>query len=154
MIVYVELDSKNKVIALSTNKVEDINIEVRLESEIDLSSLFAYRIEYNADFGENELVYDQNLYDKHLAEEEEEERKLKASELFNELMIENVLKTVSNAQAEILKDFYPTFKVGKDYKIGDRFSWNGKLWEVLLDHTSAEQWMPDTATSLYKEVKA
>lgn len=154
MIVYVELDTKNRVTALSTNKVEDINIEVRLESEIDLSSLFAYRIAYNESLHENELIYDQTLYDAYIAEREEEDRKQKASQLFSELMVANVLKTVSDEQAEILKDFYPPYEIGKDYKIGDRFTWNGRLWEVTLDHTSAEQWRPDEAPSLYKEVKA
>ena len=53
---------------------------------------------------------------------------------------------------------YPEYKVGTAYKTGDVFKYgeNGvgdpQLYQVLQDHTSAAQWTPDTAVSLYKKV--
>lgn len=53
---------------------------------------------------------------------------------------------------------YPSYAVGVAYKIKDVFSYglnevdDPQLYQVLQDHTSAEQWTPDTAVSLYKKI--
>jgi hypothetical protein len=53
---------------------------------------------------------------------------------------------------------FPKYVVGKAYKVKEVFSYgvNGvgdpQLYQVLQEHTSAEEWVPDTATSLYKKV--
>ncbi len=53
---------------------------------------------------------------------------------------------------------FPKYQVGKAYKTKDIFSYgeNGvgdaQLYQVLQDHTSAPEWAPDMATSLYKKV--
>ena len=53
---------------------------------------------------------------------------------------------------------FPVYEVGKAYKTKEVFSYgvnsvgDPQLYQVLQDHTSAEQWTPDTATSLYKKV--
>ena len=53
---------------------------------------------------------------------------------------------------------FPKYQVGKAYKTKDVFSYgensvgDAQLYQVLQDHTSAEQWTPDTATSLYKKI--
>ena len=53
---------------------------------------------------------------------------------------------------------YPTWKIGYAYKIKDIFSYgqnavgDPQLYQVLQAHTSAEQWTPDSATSLYKKI--
>ena len=53
---------------------------------------------------------------------------------------------------------FPAYDVGKAYKAKDVFSYgkNGvgdaQLYQVLQDHTSAAEWPPDTATSLYKKI--
>ena len=53
---------------------------------------------------------------------------------------------------------FPKYKVGKAYKTKDVFRYgensvgDPQLYQVLQDHTSAEQWTPDTATSLYKAI--
>lgn len=57
-----------------------------------------------------------------------------------------------------IADIYPPYEIDKHYKIGDVFSWGvnadneTQLYMVLQEHTSAEQWKPDEATSLYKKV--
>ena len=53
---------------------------------------------------------------------------------------------------------YPSYAVGKAYKTKEVFSYgenavgDPQLYQVLQDHTSAEEWTPDTATSLYKAI--
>ena len=53
---------------------------------------------------------------------------------------------------------YPKYQVGKAYKTKNIFSYgenavgDPQLYMVLQDHTSAEQWPPDTANSLYKAI--
>lgn len=53
---------------------------------------------------------------------------------------------------------FPKYQVGKAYKTKDVFRYgenavsDPQLYQVLQDHTSAEQWTPDTATSLYKAI--
>lgn len=53
---------------------------------------------------------------------------------------------------------YPEYKVGVAYKTKDIFRYgtnsvgDPQLYQVLQDHTSAAEWTPDTATSLYKKI--
>lgn len=53
---------------------------------------------------------------------------------------------------------YPKYQVDKNYKTKEIFAYgknavgDPQLYLVLQDHTSAEHWTPDTATSLYKPI--
>jgi hypothetical protein len=53
---------------------------------------------------------------------------------------------------------FPKYQIGKAYKVKDVFSYgeNGvgdpQLYQVLQAHTSAAEWTPDTAASLYKAI--
>ena len=53
---------------------------------------------------------------------------------------------------------FPKYKVGKAYKTKEVFRYgensvgDAQLYQVLQDHTSTEEWTPDTATSLYKAI--
>ena len=53
---------------------------------------------------------------------------------------------------------FPKYEVGKAYKTRDVFSYgenavgDAQLYQVLQDHTSQEEWLPDEAVSLYKKV--
>lgn len=53
---------------------------------------------------------------------------------------------------------FPKYEIGKAYKVKDVFAYgensvgDAQLYQVLQNHTSAEQWTPDTATSLYKKI--
>ena len=53
---------------------------------------------------------------------------------------------------------FPKYEVGKAYKIKDVFSYgenavgDAQLYQVLQDHTSAEEWLPDASPSLYKQI--
>lgn len=53
---------------------------------------------------------------------------------------------------------YPAYVVGKSYKVKEVFSYgvntvgDPQLYQVLQDHTSAAEWTPDAAVSLYKKI--
>lgn len=53
---------------------------------------------------------------------------------------------------------FPAYEVGKAYKTKDVFSYgknavgDPQLYQVLQDHSSAAEWTPDAATSLYKAI--
>ena len=53
---------------------------------------------------------------------------------------------------------FPAYKVGKAYKTKEVFRYgenavgDAQLYQVLQDHTSAKEWTPDTAISLYKAI--
>ena len=57
-----------------------------------------------------------------------------------------------------IASIYPAYQVGTAYKTKDIFSYgvnsvgDPQLYQVLQDHTSAAEWTPDTATSLYKKI--
>lgn len=51
--------------------------------------------------------------------------------------------------------FFPKWEeqIGKPLSVGFKMNYGGKLYEVLQEHTAAEQWKPDSGTeSLYKQV--
>lgn len=66
-------------------------------------------------------------------------------------------ETQLDMMLEILS-VYPAYAVGKAYKTKDVFSYgvnavgDPQLYQVLQDHTSAAEWTPDTAVSLYKAI--
>ena len=53
---------------------------------------------------------------------------------------------------------FPAYEIGKTYKAKQVLSYgtnsvgDPQLYQVLQDHTSAAEWTPDTATSLYKAI--
>lgn len=53
---------------------------------------------------------------------------------------------------------YPAYQIDKAYKTKEIFKYgenavgDPQLYQVLQDHTSAEEWIPDMATSLYKKI--
>ena len=57
-----------------------------------------------------------------------------------------------------IPSMFPAYEVGKAYKVKDVISYgvnsvgDPQLYQVLQDHTSAAEWTPDTATSLYKAI--
>ena len=58
----------------------------------------------------------------------------------------------------VIPSVFPAYEVGKAYKTKDVFSYgtnavgDPQLYQVLQDHTSASEWTPDTASSLYKKI--
>lgn len=77
-------------------------------------------------------------------------------------VLQMFLKTldVDTAIDDILEvpSMFPAYQIGKAYKSKDIFAYgensvgDAQLYQVLQDHTSAAEWTPDTATSLYKAI--
>lgn len=66
-----------------------------------------------------------------------------------------------DTQAEVMMEVasvFPTYAVGKAYKAKDVFSYgenavgDAQLYQVLQDHTSTDEWKPDSSPSLYKAI--
>lgn len=63
-------------------------------------------------------------------------------------------------EADILEvpSVFPAYEIGKQYKAKEVFRYgenavgDAQLYMVLQEHTSAEEWKPDEATSLYKKI--
>ena len=69
------------------------------------------------------------------------------------------LDTDTNLEAILeVPSVFPAYEIGKAYKTKEVFSYgvnnigDPQLYQVLQDHTSAAEWTPDTATSLYKAI--
>lgn len=46
---------------------------------------------------------------------------------------------------------YPRYKPNVNYKVKDEFRYGDKLYEVIQEHTSLENWNPNELPALYKE---
>ena len=46
-------------------------------------------------------------------------------------------------------DLYESYEVDKLYKVGDIFKHEGKLYKVIQEHTSLENWVPSELPALY-----
>ena len=50
------------------------------------------------------------------------------------------------------KAMYPHWKAEVEVKVGQRYQYEGVLYKVLQDHTTAEHWKPIEAPSLFTKV--
>ena len=86
--------------------------------------------------------------------------KQKALELRKALQIFLATLDADTHAADMLEvpSAFPKYKVGKAYKVKEVFRYgenavgDAQLYQVLQDHTSTEEWTPDTAASLYKAI--
>ena len=46
-------------------------------------------------------------------------------------------------------DLYESYQVGKSYKVDDIFKHENKLYKVIQEHTSQEDWIPSELPALY-----
>ena len=46
-------------------------------------------------------------------------------------------------------DLYDNYQVDKQYKVDDIFKYEGKLYKVIQEHTSQEDWIPSELPALY-----
>ena len=60
-------------------------------------------------------------------------------------------KTISTNKDKIINAF-DSYEVNTDYSVGDKFKFDGKLYEVIADHTSVVEWVPSTEPTKYKEI--
>lgn len=151
--VYVETsESTGSVLNISTQPMGSIYQEVILKDPaINFDKLPGYEVIFtNSEYC---LVFNQEKYDAYIAEQKKEEAVLEGKELAEQLASYLVLTSATDEQAYIMRYLYPEYDPNShSYKKDDRFIYNNKFYKVLQDHTSQEEWTPDTAVSLYVEI--
>ena len=60
-------------------------------------------------------------------------------------------KTITTNKDKIINAF-DSYEVNTDYSIGDKFKFDGKLYEVIAEHTSVTEWVPSAEPTKYKEI--
>lgn len=71
--------------------------------------------------------------------------------------IKSILKTItlakdlSDNQKEEILSRYEEYQEDKEYKEGDKFTFDGKIYEVIQGHRSQANWIPSSTPALYKE---
>lgn len=67
-------------------------------------------------------------------------------------------QTVTDDEAMEIACIYPTYVVGKAYKVGEKFTYgtnevgDPQLYKVVQAHTSQADWEPDKVESLYEPI--
>ena len=60
-------------------------------------------------------------------------------------------KTITTNKDKIINAF-DSYEVNTDYSVGDKFKFDGKLYEVIAEHTSVVEWAPSAEPTKYKEI--
>lgn len=60
-------------------------------------------------------------------------------------------KTITTNKDKIINAF-DSYEVNTDYSVGDKFKFDGKLYEVIAEHTSVIEWVPSAEPTKYKEI--
>lgn len=83
----------------------------------------------------------------------ERTRPLTAEEV-TAMLIKQQINTLSvdDATAVRMVAFYPEWEKGKQYTVGYKVQYLGKLYKVIQAHTSQETWTPDITASLYTRI--
>ena len=58
-------------------------------------------------------------------------------------------KDLTAEEKEELISQYPVYEAGASYRAGDVINYNGELYRVIQEHTSQNDWKPDSTPSLY-----
>ena len=143
MKIYVGLDEARNVSALSTFATEFTKIELENEAVETLTDLDGFYI------SGDKLMYSKELSDsKKLARKELEDKK-KAEEMLENLKTKELLDGLSDDNAVLVMALFPVWETKTKYKTGDRIRYEDGFYKVLQNHTSQDDWLPTTASSLY-----
>ena len=75
------------------------------------------------------------------------------SEVLSMLIKEQInTLSVDDAMAVRMTAFYPEWEKDKQYTVGYKVQYLGKLYKVIQAHTSQETWTPDITASLYTRI--
>ena len=59
---------------------------------------------------------------------------------------------LTDKEALSVKELYPTWEAGIEVKVGEKYGFNEKLYQVVQAHTTQDNWRPDRLSSLWVEV--
>ena len=151
MKVYVDFEGENIMSYHSKPSAAPLTEVIQDDPEIDVSKLQGYKL-VQQDDGLH-LVFDQDKYDQSIIDQKKKESTDEAVKLVNELILNNVLTSATDAQAYSMRYVYPVWSSDSvEYKKDERLMYNDKFYKVLQDHTSQESWTPDAASSLFVEI--
>lgn len=84
---------------------------------------------------------------------EAKHRPLSESEVLSMLITAQInTLSVDDATAVRMAAFYPEWEKDKQYTVGYKVQYLGKLYKVVQAHTSQETWTPDITASLYERI--
>lgn len=63
--------------------------------------------------------------------------------------VDALIQTMTDEEAIASQVLFPNWQSGKSYTLNERVRYGGKLYKVLQEHTSQDDWAPDAATSLF-----
>ncbi len=67
-------------------------------------------------------------------------------------MIEKAAVSLPDEDAVDAVELFPAWKVGVEYKTGDRRRYGERLYKAKQAHTSQADWAPDVAVSLWEQI--
>lgn len=84
---------------------------------------------------------------------EAKHRPISESEVMSMLITAQInTLSVDDATAVRMAAFYPEWEKDKQYTVGYKVQYLGKLYKVIQAHTSQETWTPDITASLYTRI--
>lgn len=84
---------------------------------------------------------------------EAKHRPISENEVMSMLIKEQInTLSVDDATAVRMTAFYPEWEKDKQYTVGYKVQYLGKLYKVIQAHTSQETWTPDITASLYTRI--
>lgn len=66
--------------------------------------------------------------------------------------IKSLRETLTDEVALNYVVLYPDWKIGKEFVIGERVEFEGKLYKVITAHTAQETWEPNVALTLFEPI--
>ena len=66
--------------------------------------------------------------------------------------IESMADTLQDADALEVRELFPEFQAGTEYKVGDRVRYINLLYKCVQAHTSQPDWTPDVVPALWTVV--
>lgn len=80
----------------------------------------------------------------------QEEEKLRKIMQQRRILENTILQKQDNKTAVKMNLLYPTWSTGVKYTKDYKIQYNNKLYKVLQEHTSQENWKPDTTVTLFE----
>lgn len=66
--------------------------------------------------------------------------------------LNEIISEMTDEEAVERPILFPNWKIGKQYTVNERIRYGGRIFKVLQNHTSQEDWTPSRAPSLFAEI--
>lgn len=68
------------------------------------------------------------------------------------LELNNIIGEMTDEEAVERPILFPNWKSGKEYTVNERIRYGGRIFKVLQNHTSQDDWTPSRTPSLFAEI--